>query len=221
MAYLKTILKGTFGASEVWSTSVSWGFFGLAPDTPDQAAVDGILARLIAFTITANVPTALRDLVSNGAAITGWRVEQRSESEVLLAVAEGNMPTPVSGSTAASKTPQDALVFSLRTTTPGPRGRGRMYWPALGATLSASFQISTPAVATTAAAIKTWLNAIGSQINAYYASISALLTVVLAVRSTTDHTCRNVVNLQVGTILDTQRRRRDALTETYTTVSYP
>jgi hypothetical protein len=96
-----------------------------------------------------------------------------------------------------------------------------MYWPALGATLSGSFQITAPTAAATAGHVKTWLNAIGGQINAYYASISSLLTVVLSVRSTTDHLCRNVVNIQVGTILDTQRRRRDALVETYTTVSYP
>jgi hypothetical protein len=57
--------------------------------------------------------------------------------------------------------------------------------------------------------------------NAYYAGISSPKTVVLAVRSVKNHICRNVNELQCGSLLDTQRRRRDNLIETYSNLSYP
>ena len=96
-----------------------------------------------------------------------------------------------------------------------------MYWPALGAGINASFQITTPTPAATAADVRTWLNAIGGQMNAYYISIASALRVVLSVRSVTDAVNRDIVNIQVGSVLDTQRRRRDALPESYASVPYP
>jgi len=221
MAYWKTILKGNFGSLEKWTTSTSWGIFGLAPDAPDQAAADAILAKLLAFTVTANVPTSFKALLSPQAAIEGWRVELRGENERVLSVAEGNMASQVNGSGSATKTPQDAVVFSLRTSTPGARGRGRMYWPALGATIGSTFQLTSPTSTLLAADMRIWLNAIGTQMNAGYASISSVLTVVASVRSVTAHANHNINAIQVGSILDTQRRRRDALLETYVSSPYP
>jgi hypothetical protein len=41
------------------------------------------------------------------------------------------------------------------------------------------------------------------------------------VRSVKNHHCYDVKSIQVGSILDTQRRRRSALPETYLSVAYP
>lgn len=221
MAFYRTIIKGSIGAVEVWSTSTNWGVFGLSPDVPDQAAVDGILARLRTYTTAANVTASLKTLMSSAVTIDGWRVEKRAEDETILSVAEGLLTTAVAGTGSATKLPQDSLVFSLRTNTPGPKGRGRMYWPAVGAQVSAAFQLATPVPATTVADVKTWLNAIGNEMNQYFIGIGDARRVVLAVRSVTDHVCRDVVQLQVGSVLDTQRRRRDALPETYVSATYP
>ena len=221
MAYFRTVLKGTLGSVETWSTSTNWGVFGLSPDTPDQAAVDGILARLRTYTTSTNVGAAFKALLSSNASIDGWRVEKRAEDERILSIAEGLIGTPVLGASGASKTPQDAIVFSLRTNTPGARGRGRMYFPAVGAALNTSWQLTNPVPATLAAEVRTWLNAIGNEMNQYFIGIGDARRVVLSVRSVTDHVCRDVVQLQVGSVLDTQRRRRDALPETYSTVPYP
>jgi hypothetical protein len=79
----------------------------------------------------------------------------------------------------------------------------------------------TPPPASLVTDFKTWLNGVGVQINAGFAALSMIQTVVLSVRSTRDHVCRDVTSLQVGNVLDTQRRRRDALIETYSAVSYP
>lgn len=221
MAYWRTILKGSIGTTEVWSVGTNWGIVGLAPDVPNQTAADGILAKLIAYTTSANMPAALRSAQGVGVWVDAWRVELRGEDERILSVAEGLVTSSFQGTGAASKTPQDALVLSLRTNTPGARGRGRMYWPAIGASLDAAFKLSSPTPAAFAADFKTWLNAIGSQMNAYYIGVSSALRVALSVRSVTDHVNRDVVSLQVGNILDTQRRRRDVIPETYVAVAYP
>jgi len=219
--YLRTVMKGSLGGVENWSISINWGIFGIAPDTPDQAMVDGVLLKLRNFTTAGNTPTSVKSLLSTTCSISGWRVEQRGEDERTLAVAEGTLTTEVAGTLTVSKTPQDCIVISLRTNTPGPRGRGRLYFPAMSATLSPTFQLTSPVPSAIAADFKTWLNAIGTQMNQYFIDIGSAYRVVLSVRSQTDHVNRNVVQLQVGSILDTQRRRRDALPETYASVAYP
>lgn len=221
MAYIRTILKGRIGTSEVWSINLNWAIFGLEPDVPDQAEVDGLLAALLAATTVTSVTAGMKQLVSAQGSITGWRVEKRAEDESTLNVSEGTLGTPIVPSPTASKTPQDAIVVSLRTSTPGPSGRGRFYWPALGAVLTADFLLQQPTPASTIAEFRTWLNAIGTAMNAYYAGASQAKTVVLIVRSVTNHSNSNVNRILVGNVLDTQRRRRDNLVETYQSVSYP
>lgn len=219
--FIKTIFKGKIDTNEVWSTGISWGIFGLAADVPDPGEAAGLMQALRTATAVNTPPTALRSLMSQELTLTSVRVERRAEDETILDVSEGLFSSATVGTGTATKTPQDAYVFSLRTSTPGARGRGRLYWPALGATLSSSFQISAPSQAAISTDAKTWLSAIGSTMNAYWASVSSVRTAVLSVRSVTDHVCRDVNALQFGSIIDTQRRRRDTLPETYTTVAYP
>lgn len=221
MAYYRTVLKGSLGSVETWSTSTNWGVVGLSPDVPDQAAVDGMLSRLLTYTTTVNMPPSMRQLMSTGGSADGWRVEKRAEDETILSIAEGAMASIAAGTGTPTKTPQDALVISLRTNTPGARGRGRMYWPALGAGLSSQFQILQPTPQQAADDAKIWLTAIQTQLNSYFISIADARRVRLSVRSVTDHACRDVVQLQCGSILDTQRRRRDALVETYVSAVFP
>lgn len=176
---------------------------------------------LRAYVTTANLPTSYKTMLSLQGQVDSIRVELRAENEQTLSVNEQLLTASVVGTVAASKTPQDAVVLSLRTSTPGARGRGRQYWPALNATLSSSFQLTAPTPAAIAADTKTWLNAIGTQMNNVYIGNASALRVALAVRSTRDHVCRDVTSIQVGTILDTQRRRRDSLPESYASVIYP
>ena len=96
-----------------------------------------------------------------------------------------------------------------------------MYWPALAVTLSSTFQVTTPTPTALAGDAKTWLNAIGTQMNNVYIAAASAKRVALAVRSSTDHVCRDVTSIQVGSVLDTQRRRRDSLPESYVSVTYP
>lgn len=221
MAYWRTILKGSLGNVEVWSTSTSWGVFGLAPDVPNQALTDQMALALRTYITSANVPTSLKTLLSTSGSIDTVRVELRSEAEQTLSVSEQLLAAAVAGTGAANKTPQDSVVFSLRSSTPGAKGRGRMYWPALNAALSATFQLNGPLPAAVVADVKTWLSAIGTQMNNVYIGQASALRVVLSVRSVTDHVNRDITSIQVGSVLDTQRRRRDALPESYVAVAYP
>ena len=221
MAWLKVIMEGTIPGGEAWSVGTSWGIFGLAPDTPDQSLTDGILAGLLTYSASNPLPTAFKQAMGIDLQFTTWRVEYRDEAERIMNVSIGVLPSPQAGIGTSSKSPQDAIVLSLRTSTPGPSGRGRLYWPAVGASLGAGFQLSTPTPGSFVAAWKTWLNAIGGVMNAYYASISSAKTVVLSVRSVKNHLNRNVNQLQVGSLMDTQRRRRASLIETYSNTSYP
>lgn len=222
MSYWRIILKGTLGATESWSVGAAYGIVGLAPDVPNQAAADAILANVkTAIGSGGALPSTLQTLMSAQAAATIARVELRAEDESILSVSEGLLLSTVTGTGTSSKSPQDAIVFSLRTNTPGPKGRGRIYWPALGATLSTTFQLSTPTPAATATAAKAMLQAFNTAIDNYYIGIASALRSALSVRSLKDHVCRNVVTIQVGSTMDTQRRRRESIPESYSSIAYP
>lgn len=221
MSYLRVIALGSIGGVEEWSSGVSYRFFQLSFVDMTQSQLESLVQRLITNVTSTALPATLRSLMSTGATLTGWRVESHGEDEKLLAVAQNNYPTPIAGTGTPTKAPQDALVFSFRTSTPGARGRGRTYWPALGAGLSATFNLFTPTAAAVAADAKVLYKLIGDQINAELAANSLAATVELAVRSGSDHSSRLVNRIQVGNVLDTQRRRRDSLVESYQIVSYP
>jgi hypothetical protein len=221
MSYWRVILKGSLGTVEQWSTSVAFGIVGISPDSPDQTTTDAMAAAIRTATTAANVGGALLSAMSTLTSIDIIRVERRAENETVLNVSEQLMAPAVVGTGTLSKTPQDALVLSLRTATPGPRGRGRMYWPALAAVLSTTFQVTTPTPAAAAAGAKVWMQSINTAMDGVYISQSSALRVALSVRSAASHACRNVTAIQVGSVLDTQRRRRDILPETYANVNYP
>lgn len=221
MAYWRVILKGSLGTVEKWSTSVAYGIVGIAPDTVDQATTDAMAAAIETATTSTNVPTALQNLMSTLGNIEIVRVEKRAEDETVLNVSESIVSPILAGLTTASKTPQDALVLSLRTSTPGARGRGRMYWPALGAGLLSTFTLTSPTPASVVAAAKVMLQAFNTAMDGVYIAQASALRVALSVRSVTDHVCRDVTSIQVGSVLDTQRRRRDDLPESYVSVVYP
>jgi hypothetical protein len=221
MSYWRVILKGSLGTVETWSTSVAYGIVGISPDSADQATTDAIATAVEAAITSSLVGPALDSLLSTGGTIDIIRIERRAEDESVLNVSEQLLAPSVAGSGTPSKTPQDAVVFSLRTSTPGARGRGRMYWPALGAVLSSTFQLAVPAQVNVAGDVKTLLQAINTAIDGVYIAQASALRAALSVRSVTDHICRDVTSIQIGSVLDTQRRRRDALPETYVATSYP
>lgn len=185
------------------------GDFG-APVTPTQAQTIATAVNAVA------VPGALLVFIPSSCAYTGVRIEARSLTGALESQAEAVKASPSLGTSGSSHPFQVALVSSLRTGTPGGSGRGRLYWPATGATITAStLRPSAANMTSFAGGVKTYLSGISAAIQATLPGTS--LTVWSRLKVAT----YPVSSIQVGDVLDTQRRRRDTLIESYTILAYP
>lgn len=203
---------GAMPSGEVWSVNPVYsvgGDFG----TP----VSQLVAQTIATAIAAiSVPTGLVQIMNSATTVTGCRVEARALDGTLESQAEAVKTSPTPGTGAGNHPFQTSCVISLRTATPGPSGRGRLYWPATGANLTAStLRTAAGQNSTTATAAKTLLSGIEAAIEA------SLSGVALAVWSRKNLALPGVISLQVGDVLDVQRRRRDQLIEGFASTSYP
>lgn len=213
MSYARVSIQGTIQGGDNWSVNPVFDPTGEFPGW-NQSQADAAAAALVAVAIPAN----LTKLFSTAVAFTGVRLEVRDDAtDDLIGLAEANRSTPLTGTTGPSASPQQACVASLRTTTPGASGRGRIYWPAPGASLGSDMRLLAPTNAQVAADFKTYFSALAGALASSFAGISF----DLAVRSRTTHTTPHVSRIQVGDIMDTQRRRRDKLPEGYATVAYP
>jgi hypothetical protein len=209
---LRVSLVGTLPSGEEWSVNPVYsigGDFG-TPVTPAQA-------QTIATGIAATSPAAaMLNAWSISTNFTGCRVEARSAAGVLETQAEGIRATPLVGTGSAPHSFQTCVVSSLRTAVPGASGRGRLYWPATGITLTAATLRLQSATATALlAAVKTHLSSIQAVIDV------TLDGVALGVWSRKLSDVGIVNQIQLGDVLDVQRRRRDTLVETISSISYP
>lgn len=206
MTYTRVIIRGTLPDGEVWSTSIA-AINGIASNS--QTTQSEWNAAAINVSQVA-VPATVRSLWSSAVALTGVRLEKRTDQGVLLQVAEAALTTPVPGTGTPTKPFQMSLVLSLLTDSPTRSGRGRMYFPALGAIIQA-----------------TSLRVAQSQCEAYLAGLSEYvagavaamgtgsgqMTPSSAVHSTKEAANRLVTRWEVGDLLDVQRRRRDKAVE--------
>lgn len=209
---LRVSIIGAMPNGEEWSVNPVYsigGDFGV-PVSQTQAQT---IATAIAAISAGN---DLRGLLSTSTNINSIRVEARELDGTLETQAEANMAVAQSGMGGTNAHPfQTAMVFSLRTATPGATGRGRMYWPATGVTIQVSnLRPSVASVSTVLTAMETYLSAIEAAIEA------TLSGVALAVWSRKLNALRVVTQLQAGDVLDVQRRRRDALIENYSSIAY-
>lgn len=209
---LRVSIRGSMPGGEVWSTNPCWEIDGAtgAPVTPATA-------QTIATAIAAvPIDTSLLLAMAAGTTVTGCRVEARSLTGTLESQAEAVKGTPANGTGTSPHPYGTAIVLSLRTPGAGASARGRLYWPATGQALnSADYRLSVSNATNLLASFKTtlvgWENAIKT----------TLPNANLTVWSRTTANFFNVTSLQLGNVLDSQRRRRDALIEAYTATSFP
>ena len=209
---LRVSILGAMPSGEEWSVNPIYsigGDFG----TP----VSSSQANTIALAIAARtVPTGLTSIMNSTTTVTGVRVEARSLTGVLESQAEAMKAVATPGTGTQPLPFQSAAVISLRTALAGASGRGRMYWPATGmALVTTTLRPLNTLVTSVLSGAKTYLSGIQTDIDV------TLDGVALGVwsRKLADI---NVVNqLQMGDIVDTQRRRRDQLIETYQSSTYP
>lgn len=211
--YNQVTIMGTSGPNEVWATGCAFNTnFGTGPvkTFEDLQAWAEAIADLDGATYS-----ALRDLLSPSGSLTKIKVSYIDSAGITAQLAEADVEGSKWVSTAQLRCPQQvACVLSLSTGRPGRSYRGRMFWPAWGATMSASFYLSTPTPAEVAEDAAAYLTAIGAAAGVEFAMIPMVNSVKLG-------TTTEVTAVRVGRILDTQRRRRNAAVEVYSSSPVP
>jgi hypothetical protein len=214
VSYVRVSILGTGIGGEAWSINPTYDPSGEFGSTVDQTALD---AACLAIANRTPGGTA-GSIISTAMSIVGARLEVRDDaSDELIGISTQGRPTPYTGGIAPKMPLQNAAVVSLRTNTPGASGRGRLYWPVPGLAVASNTRIATADVTSILGSLKTYLVDIRDSLSSNFPTIGFNL----AVRSKTTHSTPHVVRIQMGDVIDTQRRRRDKLVEAYSSLSFP
>lgn len=209
----QVMIDGTLGASgqERWCVGIHYSADATTRmDTPAQvqAWASGIAAYLQGATIP-----GLKNLLSSSGRITAVRTYYYPPTGPAIAAGQIVLTTPISGSGTAARPPQCTHVFTLSTGLAGRRHRGRIYWPSLAGSFDGATLKGVPP-GTAVTEVADMLRSIGNAGTGsadpdpvVYSAAGDIVTEVTAVR--------------VGDVIDTQRRRRDKLVETYSSATVP
>lgn len=209
---LRVSLFGDNPGGEEWSINPCWEING-SGGTPVTPAMAQTIATAIAAIAA---PTPMMILMASNTAFRGVRVESRSLAGALEVQAEAIKTTGQGGNGTSVHPYQTAVVVSLRTFGVGPSARGRLYLPATGVPLQTTdYRIAVSSRDSILGAVKTYLSSIETAIKV------TLPEANLTVWSRKTANFHNVTSLQLGNVVDTQRRRRDTLIESYGSVSFP
>lgn len=214
MSYVRVSILGSAPGGEVWSINPVFDPTFEFGSTVDQTALDAACDAIAAI----NPGTQMKNMMSTALSITGAKLEVRADTnDALIGISQQVTPTPIAGTGSTTRPSSSALVISLRTAVPGASGRGRLYWPYIGGTMTAQLRTDPTQTSAFLTEARTYLNAMRTALTTAFPTIGF----DLAVRSKTTSTTPHVNKLQVGNVPDTQRRRRDAMIEDYVLVTYP
>lgn len=204
-------IEGTLGAPAVeeWSIGVNYDVPGGA-GAGDQSVVQALATDFANYLATATAPATAYAEMSTSASITRVSVYGYQGAGPAASGAAANVSPARTGAGVIDHPFQTTRCISLQTDLPGARYRGRFYVPALSATMAATGKSAPPSGYLTA-----WALILEQPINLWTGS--APLT--LGVYSAVGDLVTPVTRLRVGDVLDTQRRRRDALQEIYSSLA--
>jgi hypothetical protein len=209
---IKISIQGAMPGGEVWSINPVWRI-NASPQTITAAEAQSIVNLVNSLTI----PTGVLTMFSSATTVTGCRVEARTNAGVLEALAEGTRAVAVNGTGSTSHPYQTSAVVSLRSPLAGGSGRGRLYFPATGVSLAgSSLRPAAASITSHLSGVKTYLSNIQT-----IAVVPTQPDCILAVWSRKLATTLGVTRLQMGDVLDVQRRRRDAAIENYQELAFP
>lgn len=208
--YHRVYIDGTLaGGAERWS--VGLGFTSSASVTPTPAGLtawaDAIMTSLAGGSGWAG---NLKSLLSTQGSITGVRVYSYADVGAPADVQGASTLVALPGSGTPTMPPQCSLVASLLTGNPGKSFRGRIYWPHCGGALAAGGK-SGLAGQTLTTNMGAWLGSLGALNTGDVGEVAVVSQALGAVTP--------VTTVSVGDVVDTQRRRRDALVEVRTLAS--
>lgn len=213
-----TISGDCFSGAEVWTT----GFF-LGSESADAVDPDGLAAEIApywtTFFTTANstVASTYRSLQVKVSHIGADGVTDGALTDYYDWVTP---PTGNAGPT--SMPPQTSLVCTLTSNlTRGAGAKGRMYLPGINGAVTTSGKVTGTTPTNASLNLKTMFDAINSDVDIPGQLILAShgpVTKVLPGPVNTYFDPLNVLvtGLRIGDVYDTQRRRRNGLTEFYT-----
>lgn len=197
---LLTVFGDSWGGVEEFSFSVRL----IGPTAPVQADVDALVAPTQTFWNTAamNIDSQHRLLGVKLAPIgtDGFYPPGEVSVEALVT------PDPGPGAGGNHWAPQCCVCVTTTTDTPrGHAAMGRFYLPSMTGEISASGRQPAGLNATIAAAAATWLSAV-------QATTAGNPVVLSKVGVGANH---EITGVRVGDVIDTQRRRRRQLVESY------
>jgi len=206
-----TIMGTMYNGGEIWTTGFFCGTTGVDVTAPSQAGADMVLAAWSTFfQLTGNS-------INYQFKTTGIKIARHNTdgSTDLGAIVTSMYTTPIGGAeTGAGHPPQIALVASLIAgQTKGVGHRGRMFIPGVAAPMDTTGHITS-----------SYPSSIATSLAAFFATINTSVdqpgTVINASKGGTGLNLAPPVNkvidsVQVGNVYDTQRRRRNALVESY------
>lgn len=216
--HFKITLEGTNGTDQdVWTTG-----WRVAPSPVSEPMIN--YPEQANTLLEAVVPAAetflssLRSSISNGTRLTSAKVapvgvDGRYIDDMEAVVHDWQTP-PTGNSTTGTHPPQVAVVASL--TTGARRGKathGRMYLPLT------AVKIGSTNFAIAASERQPIANAVKKLLNDSLGVISDINLDPVVMSNIGEGTTRTVTDVAVGSIADTQRRRRNRFTEEYTIVS--
>lgn len=208
--YMRVQLRGGLPGGEVWSVNPTYA--------PIQSTWEGISADTMTDVataiMTATMPTSWRQLLSSQSNWSAVRVELRDElTGDLVNVGEAGAQPPKAGQGNPSKPFQTSCVVSIRTPNAGGRNRGRLYIPAIGATIAlTTLRMTEPSIEEVSEESWNFLNEIAALITGALDIEGS--NAALCVYSSVNRTWNIASYVEAGDVLDVQRRRRDKLMET-------
>lgn len=207
------VIDGVLGAgAERFSVGIHYavepGGGALLGSADLQAWVDATTARW-----ASSGATVIRAELGATSSIVRHRAYAYAASGPAVATATSTSGLPIAGSGTGVHPFQISRAVSLTTNLASRRARGRFYWPALVASVSTTTGKSTPPtglVGAWAQLLSDW----GSD-----APGDVVLTPVIYSR--VGDALNEVSSVRIGDVLDTQRRRRDGLVESYVSALVP
>lgn len=209
---VRVTLSGTmFGGNEEWQTGFYCGTAEADAPVPTQAFADAVRDAWITFFTSAN-----GNILSGYKFTTAKAVRLLKNGDYDGDAVVSNATTTISGGAISSTPmpPQIALVATLVAGSgKGLAGKGRMYLPGVNAAVDGTGHIISPAPQNIATALATFFNTI----NGSFDIPGEVINVSRGHKALLGTGARNVpINgVRVGNVYDTQRRRRNALAETY------
>lgn len=215
--HFKVTLEGTNATDQdIWTTG-----WRIAPSPASEPIVNyPAMANTLLESVTGAAETfweALRSRIANGTRLNSVKVAPVDEDGRYIDNMDSviyDWETPLAGSTSLAHPPQVSVVASLTTgTRRGNATHGRMYLPLTGVSISANdFTISV-------AQRQEIANAVVGLLDDSLGAIADVSLDPVVMSNIGSGTTRTITTVAVGSIPDTQRRRRNRFTEEYTIVS--